>query len=121
MDQKRGVGDLVTTVINGKKVSWINTWDGTSDTSDDSSSDDSSNDAPAAPAPAPAPDSGDDSTPTQNSGNSGNSGSTDGGAPPVNAGWGRWGRQAYYNAESGIADGLAFMNHNGGDKSGVFD
>ncbi|KAK2759080.1 target of Sbf [Arachnomyces sp. PD_36] len=111
MDQKRGVGDLVTTIINGQEVSWINTWDGTQDVAED---------APAAPEPAPAPVAPaveDDNTPTQKQ----NSGSTDGGAPPVNAGWGNWGRQAFYDAEAGIADGLTFLNHHGGEGSGVFD
>ncbi|KAL1960780.1 hypothetical protein VTO42DRAFT_6610 [Malbranchea cinnamomea] len=32
-----------------------------------------------------------------------------------------WTRKAYYNAEKGIADGLVFLNHHGGDGSGVFD
>ncbi|TGZ81894.1 hypothetical protein EX30DRAFT_239090 [Ascodesmis nigricans] len=30
-------------------------------------------------------------------------------------------RAAYYNADSGIAQGLVFMNHKGGDGSGVWD
>ena len=34
---------------------------------------------------------------------------------------GGWGRQAYYNAEDGTADGLVFLNHYGGSGSGVFD
>jgi len=34
---------------------------------------------------------------------------------------GDWSRQAYYNASSGTADGLVFLNHYGGDGSGVFD
>ena len=39
----------------------------------------------------------------------------------VKAGLGGWGRQAYYNAEQGSADGLVFLNHHGGEGSGVFD
>ena len=32
-----------------------------------------------------------------------------------------WGRQAYYNADDGTAEGLVFLNHFGGQGSGVFD
>lgn len=32
-----------------------------------------------------------------------------------------WGRQAYYSANDSTADGLVFLNHNGGSGSGVFD
>ena len=32
-----------------------------------------------------------------------------------------WGRKAYYNAETGEADGLVFLNHHGGEGSGTFD
>lgn len=41
--------------------------------------------------------------------------------PTMNAGAGDWGRQAYYNAENQTAKGLVFLNHNGGQGSGVFD
>lgn len=34
---------------------------------------------------------------------------------------GTWARQAYYDASSGTADGLVFLNHMGGSGSGVFD
>lgn len=34
---------------------------------------------------------------------------------------GAWGQTAYYNAESGAANGLVFLNHMGGQGSGVFD
>ncbi|ODH52483.1 hypothetical protein GX48_01263 [Paracoccidioides brasiliensis] len=42
-------------------------------------------------------------------------------SPVVNPGSGKWGRQGYYNADSGVTDGLTFLNHNGGQGSGVFD
>lgn len=48
-------------------------------------------------------------------------GGDSGSAPPVKAGLGEWGRQAFYNAEKGLADGLVFLNHHGGEGSGVFD
>lgn len=34
---------------------------------------------------------------------------------------GSWARQAYYDAEKQTAQGLVFMNHRGGQGSGVFD
>ncbi|KAI5288318.1 target of Sbf, partial [Ascosphaera atra] len=34
---------------------------------------------------------------------------------------GSWTRQAYYDASSGSADGLVFLNHKGGDGSGTWD
>ncbi|KAK6379761.1 target of Sbf [Exophiala oligosperma] len=43
---------------------------------------------------------------------------------PTNGGGGgsgTWTRQAYYDAESGTASGLVFLNHFGGTGSGVFD
>ena len=39
----------------------------------------------------------------------------------MNAGSGNWGRQAYYNAAQATAHGLVFLNHHGGQGSGVFD
>lgn len=40
----------------------------------------------------------------------------------VNAGTGAWTRDAYYNAEDGIMEGLVFLNHNGTSGiSGTFD
>jgi len=34
---------------------------------------------------------------------------------------GGWTRQAYYDSASGTAEGLVFLNHNGGTNSGTFD
>ncbi|KAK4944033.1 target of Sbf [Elasticomyces elasticus] len=42
-------------------------------------------------------------------------------ATTSSAGSGSWTRQAYYNAEGGTATGLVFLNHDGGQGSGVFD
>lgn len=102
-EEKRAVGDWVIATINGDVVSWKNEYPGGA--------------APAAPtpppaaggaggAPAPAP-AGSYSAPAP--------------APSVNTGAGTWGRQAYYNAEQGVADGLVFLNNMGGQGSGVFD
>ncbi|KAI5283565.1 target of Sbf, partial [Ascosphaera aggregata] len=40
---------------------------------------------------------------------------------PSKAKSGSWGRVAYYDASSGTADGLVFLNHQGGQGSGVWD
>ncbi|KAI1627659.1 putative TOS1-like glycosyl hydrolase-domain-containing protein [Exophiala viscosa] len=42
-------------------------------------------------------------------------------ATTSSAGSGSWSRQAYYDAEAGTATGLVFLNHDGGEGSGVFD
>ncbi|EEQ88880.2 uncharacterized protein BDCG_04000 [Blastomyces dermatitidis ER-3] len=95
-NEKRAVGDMVTATINGQVVSWVNQYAGGA--------------APAAPTQAPAsPPAGGNKYPTKKP------------APVVNPGAGNWGRQGYYNAEAGVADGLTFLNHRGGDGSGVFD
>ncbi|OAG40409.1 hypothetical protein AYO21_05309 [Fonsecaea monophora] len=94
VEDKRGVGDWITATINGDVVSWKNQYAGG---------------GAGAAAATPAPGSGSPAHPP---------------APPkasMNAGSGQWGRQAYYAAEQGIADGLVFLNHHGGQGSGVFD
>ncbi|EXJ74288.1 uncharacterized protein A1O5_02584 [Cladophialophora psammophila CBS 110553] len=101
---KRGVGDWVTAIINGQVVSWINQYTGPGAASATLAPGNNGGDgervAPGSAAPASS-------------------------APPpkanVNAGPGQWGRQAYYNADQGVADGLVFLNHHGGQGSGVFD
>ena len=100
---KRAVGDWVTVTINGQVVSWANQYNGaaaSTSTAPASGGGGGQRVAPAAASAAysaPAP------------------------AATVNAGSGNWGRQAYYNAAQGTADGLVFLNHNGGQGSGVFD
>ncbi|PGH10080.1 hypothetical protein GX51_00347 [Blastomyces parvus] len=95
-NEKRAVGDMVTATINGQVVSWVNQYAGGA--------------APSVPTQAPA-------SPAA----AGNKYPTKQPAPIDNPGAGNWGRQGYYNAEAGVADGLTFLNHRGGDQSGVFD
>ncbi|KAJ9610559.1 target of Sbf [Cladophialophora chaetospira] len=101
-EHRRGVGDWVTATINGEVVSWQNQYTGG---------------AAATPAPAANNDGGQRVAP--------GSASAAYSAPPpaasMNAGSGNWGRQSYYNAEQGTADGLVFLNYHGGEGSGVFD
>ncbi|PGH18505.1 hypothetical protein AJ80_04475 [Polytolypa hystricis UAMH7299] len=104
--EKRAVGDIVTATIDGQVVTWVNEWAGgaaptpAAEVEDGGKSGNSKAYKAASSAPA-----SDDRKP----------------AAPINAGKGKWGRQAYYNAQAGTADGLTFLNHFGGDKSGVFD
>ena len=109
---KRGLGDWVTAVINGKTVSWQNNYAGG-----------------AAPATATsAPNTAEASiTYGFNSGQATSSASATQAYSPastaanVSSGSVNWSRQSYYNAEQGVADGLVFLNNNGGQGSGTFD
>ncbi|KAK2767856.1 target of Sbf [Emmonsiellopsis sp. PD_33] len=97
---KRAVGDIVTATIDGQVVTWVNEYDGG-----------------AGPTPAPELPKNDYKAPKKGSQTTTARRST----PSFNAGAGSWGRQAFYDAEGGEADGLTFLNHNGGSGSGVFD
>ncbi|EGC47378.1 conserved hypothetical protein [Histoplasma capsulatum var. duboisii H88] len=98
-NDKRAVGDMVTATINGQVVSWVNQYAGGA--------------PPPAPTQAPA------SPPVE--GTEGTKYPTNDPSPIVDPGAGNWARQGYYNSAEGQADGLVFLNHHGGDKSGVFD
>lgn len=95
--QERRIGDVVTATINGQVVSWINQYGGQATA------------APQATGLSIVP----SSTPTKTP--------VPAVAPVPNAGAGNWGRQAYYSARNGSADGLVFLNNMGGQGSGVFD
>ncbi|KAG9637759.1 hypothetical protein KCU64_g14077, partial [Aureobasidium melanogenum] len=140
--EKRGVGDWVTAVIDGQTVSWINEWSGVATTAAAapaattsaaaapsstesasagflnkllkvnapaaySSSASSSSSAVVAQASSSSSSQSSSASASASSGSSGSSGS--------------WGRKAYYNSEAGSADNVVFLNHNGGQGSGVFD
>jgi hypothetical protein len=97
--EKRAVGDVVKATIDGQVVSWTNgyTGPGTSFTSVTGAGYPVDGVAPSTAYSAPSS------------------------QPSMNAGLGSWGRHAYYNANTQTADGLVFLNHNGGQGSGVFD
>ncbi|KIY03366.1 uncharacterized protein Z520_00057 [Fonsecaea multimorphosa CBS 102226] len=101
---KRGVGDWVTATIDGQVVSWINSYAG-----------------PGAAAATSAPGDSGDNDQREASGSASSADSAPSPEASMNAGSGQWGRQAYYNAGQGVADGLVFLNHHGGEGSGVFD
>lgn len=93
-EEKRDLGDWITATINGEVVSWLNPGAG----------------GPAATSPTgvSSPDLGSAAAPASP-------------APTLNLGSGTWARQAYYDATSGVADGLVFLNNMGGQGSGTFD
>lgn len=109
-NEERALGDIVTATIDGIVQTWANNWAGYATSS-------------AAPAATSAPSAGsygssssasEASAPSYSSSSSSdNSGSNYGGEG--------WTRQAYYNAEDQTADGVVFLNHEGGSGSGVFD
>jgi hypothetical protein len=99
VETKRAVGDMVTATINGQVVSWTNEYAGPSTIPTPVVGAGSPPDPVTPPASYVAPSA----------------------QPSVNAGSGNWSLQAYYNATSQTADGLVFLNHNGGQGSGVFD
>ena len=95
-EKKRDVGSIVTATIDGKVETWANTYTGAT---------------PAAAAPAaPAAEGANNVdaamgtvTPTSAAPST---------AATVNAGTGKWARQAYYNAAAGSASGLSFLANN---------
>jgi hypothetical protein len=97
--EKRGVGDIVTATIDGQVVSWTNQYAGPGT-------------APTTVAGAGSP--ADRVAPPA-------SYATPSAQPAINVRSGNWGRQAYYNATGQTAAGLVFLNHMGGQDSGVFD
>jgi hypothetical protein len=103
--EKRGPCEEITVTMNGQTVSWMNNYE----------CDPAGSAATAAPAAN-----------NQLGSGSGAAQTTASYAAPsamlsMIAGAGNWGRQAYYNADNQTAEGLVFLNHNGGQGSGVFD
>ncbi|KAL2436814.1 PGA52-like protein [Exophiala dermatitidis] len=107
-EEKRGVGDWVTAVIDGQTVSWINQWSGVA-----------ANSAAGSAAASPSPTAVFSASAVEAS--SAAAYRAPASSASASVGTGQWGRQAYYNAEQGVADGLVFLNHHGGQGSGVFD
>ena len=99
VEEKRAVGDIVKATMDGQVVSWTNGYagPGTASTSVVGAGYPADQVAPSAAYSAPSS------------------------QPSMNAGSGNWSRHAYYNADTQSADGLVFLNHNGGQGSGVFD
>ncbi|KAJ8119369.1 hypothetical protein ONZ43_g3665 [Nemania bipapillata] len=108
-NEERAVGDVVVATIDGQVVSWINTYAGpTADAAADSS-------APAATTSAASVDS---ATTTKSASKSKQTSS----ASSTSTITGDFVRTAYYNAESGDADGLVFLANVGSPGvSGTWD
>jgi len=99
VEEKRAVGDIVKATIDGQVVSWTNGYAGPGPafTSVVGAGYPADQEAPSAAYSAPSS------------------------QPSMNAGSGNWSCHAYYNANTQTVDGLVFLNHNGGQGSGVFD
>ncbi|CZT19551.1 related to TOS1 Target of SBF [Ramularia collo-cygni] len=114
--EKRGLGDMVTAMINGEVVSWVNEYAGgaaaTSAAAPAASTAEASAPAAYQPARRPAAASSDASASSHSSASSSDDDSSSSNG---------WTRQAYYDASSGTSNGLVFLNHEGGTGSGVFD
>ncbi|GAP84371.1 putative tos1 protein [Rosellinia necatrix] len=107
-EEKRNVGDVVVATINGQAVSWINTWAGpTADAAADA--------APAAVTSAAYP----ASSSTSKKPTTGNNVKTPADSTSIT---GDFVRSAYYDAASGVADGLVFLANVGSPGvSGTWD
>ncbi|KAH0257613.1 hypothetical protein KCU91_g16264, partial [Aureobasidium melanogenum] len=137
--EKRGVGDWVTAVIDGQTVSWINEWSGVATTA--AAAPAATTSAAAAPASTESASAGflnkllkvnapaaysssvssSSSAVVASASSSSSSQSSSASASASSGSSGSWGRKAYYNSEAGSADNVVFLNHNGGQGSGVFD
>lgn len=122
--EKRALGDMVTAVINGQVVSWINEYDGGA-ASTSAATSAASLDASTAPAATPAvyapAESSVESSAAAPSAASASTYSSSSSSYDDTSSTGGWTRQAYYDASAGTSDGLVFLNHEGGSGSGVFD
>lgn len=108
--EERAVGDMVIATINGVVESWVNEYTGQATSAVASAATATAQTTAAIAVNKVAPSSSAKSasaTATSSSSSASSSGS--------------WGRQAYYDSESQQADGVVFLNHEGGSGSGVFD
>jgi hypothetical protein len=132
-DADAGMGDMVYATIDGKAVSWANDYSGAAATSAPAvqnkayAGSDSSSEATSSSSPAATHDASFSSSATASASAAAASSSASSSSGGLldgifgSSSGGEWSRQAYYNAESGDADGLVFLNYNGGSGSGVFD
>ncbi|KAI4729580.1 hypothetical protein E4T49_02701 [Aureobasidium sp. EXF-10728] len=133
--EKRAVGDMVTAIIDGQVVSWINEWSGVASTAAPApAATTSAAAAPAASSTEPAsagfvnkllkvnaPAAYSSSASSSSSAVVAKASSSSPSSASSSSSSGSWGRKAYYDSEAGSADNVVFLNHNGGQGSGVFD
>ncbi|SMQ51106.1 unnamed protein product [Zymoseptoria tritici ST99CH_3D7] len=123
-EEKRALGDIVSALIDGKWQTWANNYNGGAAAAAAPAVETGAPAAAPAPAPAPAPAAAPAAAavePVANRVGSGSSSSDSGEKSDPADATGNWARQAYYNSEAGIAAGLVFLNHQGGDGSGTWD
>ncbi|GIZ44354.1 hypothetical protein CKM354_000755400 [Cercospora kikuchii] len=116
------LGDVVNAIIDGKAVSWLNNYSGEpAASSGASAASPQVNNAPAANSAGTASAPATGASRAKSSSSSSSSSSSDDDDDETSTGEG-WNRVAYYNAEKQTADGLVFLNHEGGTAgSGIFD
>lgn len=137
--EKRALGDVVVATIDGQVVSWLNNWSGESTTAAAATSTPAAATSAAVEATSSAvtfealnrvvagssASSASSSVAASSSSAAASSSSaatsSSSAAATETASSGSWTRKAYYSSESGSADGVVFLNHNGGSGSGVFD
>lgn len=117
--EKRAVGDWVTATINGEVVSWVNTFGAETPAAKAVVNDATTITKTVAQATATQ-------TATIASEKAGASAPASSAAPSPKAttasvASGDWSQVAYYEASSGTAHGVTFLNNMGGQGSGTFD
>lgn len=138
MVERRALGDVVIATIDGQVVSWLNNWSGESTTAAAATSTQAAttsvaeatstaatvealNRIVAGSSSSSAASSSVVASSSVAASSTSASTSSSSAASTETSSSGSWTRKAYYNAESGSADGVVFLNHNGGSGSGVFD
>lgn len=109
------LGDTVVATIDGQVVSWANDYSGAAATSAAAAPSSAAAEATFSPVVKAASQASSSASAAASSSSSSDDSSSSSSSS------GDWSRKAYYNAESQAADGLTFLNHNGGSGSGVFD
>ncbi|GAB7354707.1 hypothetical protein MBLNU459_g5124t1 [Dothideomycetes sp. NU459] len=118
-ENKRQVGSEVIATIDGQVVSWINEYSGEATTAAASAATTSA--AATSAAASSAATSLTFSAVAKAASVASSSAAASSSSSSSSSSSGSWTQQAYYDASSGTADGVTFLNHNGGSGSGVFD
>lgn len=117
---KRSVGDEVIATIDGQVVSWVNEYTGEA-TSSASAAEATSVSLTLSAQVKAATVAAASSAESSAAASSSASATAAASSSSSSSSSGSWSRSAYYNAAAGTADGVTFLNHNGGTGSGVFD
>lgn len=117
--EERAVGDWVTATINGKVVSWQNTYTGATSAAVVAAAAATTTGRTTSTSTRTTTVASRTSTSTVTATSAAASSAAPSSAAPAPAS-GAWTRSAYYSAEDGTADGLTFLNNMGGQGSGTW-